>query len=274
MNSKNWILLKALVKTDFKLRYQGSLIGHLWSILKPLMQFTVMYIVFVRFLKFGKDIPNFAVALLLGMVIWGFFTEATSTSLTSIVMRGDLLRKISFPKEIIVLSVTINAFINFLINLIVVLFFSVLSHVKLTGYFYLTPLYIFPLFAFSLGVSFILATIFVYFRDIGPIWEVFMQAGLYMTPIIYPLSQIIGTNIHHSSLNISDNQIISVMFMNPLATIIQDLRYNLIDPHNQTIGAFINHSWIIAIPYILPFVVLIIGYIIFKKHAKKFAEVI
>jgi len=273
MNSKNWILLKALVKTDFKLRYQGSLIGHLWSILKPLMQFTVMYIVFIQFLKFGKEVPNFAVALLLGMVIWGFFAEATSTSLTSIVMRGDLLRKVSFPKEIIVLSVTVNAFINFLINLVVVLFFSLINHVEVSNYVFLAPLYIFPLFAFSLGVSFILATIFVYFRDIGPLWEVVMQAGLYMTPIIYPVSQITGTDIL-SSLHVSDKEIISVMFMNPLATIIQDLRHILINPANQTIGEFINHSWIISIPYILPFVVLIIGYIIFKKHAKKFAEII
>ncbi|MDR2873155.1 MAG: ABC transporter permease [Methanobrevibacter sp.] len=273
MNSANWILLKSLVKTDFKLRYQGSLIGHLWSILKPLMLFSVMFVVFIKFLKFGKDVPHFATALLLGMVIWGFFAETTSTGLTSIVMRGDLLRKISFPKEIIVLSVTLNAFINFLINLVVVLFFALITHVDVSKHVFLAPLYIFPLFAFSLGVSFILSTIFVYFRDIAPIWEVIMQAGLYGTPIIYPLSQITGTDIF-SSLHISGNEIATVIFMNPLATIIQDLRHILINPANQTIGEFINHSWIIAIPYILPFVVLVIGYIIFKKHAKKFAEII
>ena len=262
MNSKNWILLKELVKTDFKLRYQGSMMGHLWSILKPLMLFSVMYVVFIKFLGFGRDMPHFAVALLLGMVIWSFFAETTSMGLMSIVARGDLLRKLSFRKEIIVLSVTVSAFINFVINLLVVLFFCVLNHVEISKYALIAPLYIIPLFAFSLGVAFILATMFVCFRDIAPVWEVVMQAGMYATPIIYSLSM-----IHNKT-------VISLMLLNPLATIIQDLRHLLIYSGNQTIGDFVTDKWVIAIPYILPFVVLIIGYAIFKKHAERFAEII
>ena len=262
MNSRNWILLKELVKTDFKLRYQGSMMGHLWSILKPLMLFSVMYVVFIKFLGFGRDMPHFAVALLLGMVIWSFFAETTSMGLMSIVARGDLLRKLSFRKEIIVLSVTVSAFINFVINLLVVLFFCVLNHVEISKYALIAPLYIIPLFAFSLGVAFILATMFVYFRDIAPVWEVVMQAGMYATPIIYSLSM-----IHNKT-------VISLMLLNPLATIIQDLRHLLIYSGNQTIGDFVTDKWVIAIPYILPFVVLIIGYAIFKKHAERFAEII
>ncbi len=262
MNSKNWILLKELVKTDFKLRYQGSMMGHLWSILKPLMLFSVMYVVFIKFLGFGRDMPHFAVALLLGMVIWSFFAETTSMGLMSIVARGDLLRKLSFRKEIIVLSVTVSAFINFVINLLVVLFFCVLNDVEISKYALIAPLYIIPLFAFSLGVAFILATMFVYFRDIAPVWEVVMQAGMYATPIIYSLSM-----IHNKT-------VISLMLLNPLATIIQDLRHLLIYSGNQTIGDFVTDKWVIAIPYILPFVVLIIGYAIFKKHAERFAEII
>ncbi|MCJ1976868.1 ABC transporter permease [Lactococcus piscium] len=262
MNSKNWILLKELVKTDFKLRYQGSLMGHLWSILKPLMLFSVMYLVFVRFLGLGRDMPHFAVALLLGMVIWNFFAETTSMGLTSIVGRGDLLRKLSFPKEIIVLSVAVSAFINFLINLLVVLFFAVLNQVEISKYAIIAPLYIIPIFAFSLGIAFILATLFVYFRDIAPVWEVVMQAGMYATPIIYSLSMI------------HNNRIIAVMMLNPLATIIQDLRHILIYPGNQVITEFINNKWIVAIPYVLPFIVLVFGYTIFKKYADKFAEII
>ena len=262
MNSKNWILLKELVKTDFKLRYQGSMMGHLWSILKPLMLFSVMYVVFIKFLGFGRDMPHFAVALLLGMVIWSFFAETTSMGLMSIVARGDLLRKLSFRKEIIVLSVTVSAFINFMINLLVVLFFCVLNNVEISKYALIAPLYIIPLFAFSLGVAFIFATMFVYFRDIAPVWEVVMQAGMYATPIIYSLSM-----IHNKT-------VISLMLLNPLATIIQDLRHLLIYSGNQTIGDFVTDKWVIAIPYILPFVVLIIGYAIFKKHAERFAEII
>ena len=262
MNSKNWILLKELVKTDFKLRYQGSLIGHLWSILKPLMLFSVMYVVFIHFLKFGGDVPHFAVALLLGMVMWTFFQETTAMGLTSIVARGDLLRKLSFPNEIIVLSVSVNALINFIINILVVFIFALINNVEISKYALIAPLYIIPLFAFSLGVAFILATMFVYFRDIAPVWEVVMQAGMYATPIIYSLSM-----IHNKT-------VISLMLLNPLATIIQDLRHLLIYSGNQTIGDFVTDKWVIAIPYILPFVVLIIGYAIFKKHAERFAEII
>lgn len=85
--NKNIILLKELVKTDFKLRYQGSVMGYVWSVLKPLMLFAVMYVVFIYFLRFGADVPHFAVALLLGMVLWSFFTETTTLGMQSIVIR-------------------------------------------------------------------------------------------------------------------------------------------------------------------------------------------
>ena len=93
-SSKNRILLKELIKTDFKLRYQGSVIGYLWSIVKPLMLFAIMYVVFIHFLRLGGDVPHFPVALLLGNVIWSFFSEATNMGMVSIVNRGDLLRKL------------------------------------------------------------------------------------------------------------------------------------------------------------------------------------
>ncbi len=103
-SQKNRILLRELIKTDFKLRYQGSAIGYLWSILKPLMMFTIMYLVFVRFLRFDDGTPHYAVGLLLAMIFWGFFTEATNMGMLSIVSRGDLLRKLNFPKQTIVIS--------------------------------------------------------------------------------------------------------------------------------------------------------------------------
>ncbi len=95
-NRRNRILLKELVITDFKLRYQGSALGYLWSLLKPLMLFAILYVVFVKFLKFGSDIEHFPVYLLLGIVMWNFFIEATFQGMRAIVDRGDLIRKISF----------------------------------------------------------------------------------------------------------------------------------------------------------------------------------
>ena len=109
----SWVVLKEMVKTDFQLRYQGSFLGIAWSILKPLMLFCVMYMVFVRFLKFSDGTPTFPLVLLLGISLWNFFSEATSMGLNSITGRGDVLRKVDFPKIIIVISATIGSLIAY-----------------------------------------------------------------------------------------------------------------------------------------------------------------
>ncbi|HFR3654954.1 TPA: ABC transporter permease [Streptococcus suis] len=265
LKKENQILLREMVKTDFKLRYQGSFIGHLWSILKPLMLFTIMYLVFVQFLRFDDGTPHYAVGLLLGMVTWNFFTEATNMGMMSIVSRGDLLRKLNFSKEIIVFSSVAGAAINYAINLVVVLVFALISGVQFTW----TSLIIFPLFVelvlLATGVAFILSSLFVRFRDIGPIWEVVLQAGLYATPIIYSLTFI----IQRGQTNIA-----KIMMLNPIAQIIQDLRHFLIFSGSMTIRDLISNPFIIVIPYLLPIVVFALGYIIFNKNAKRFAEIL
>ncbi|MGX7199728.1 ABC transporter permease [Enterococcus nangangensis] len=261
---KNRILLKELVKTDFKMRYQGSVMGYLWSVLKPLMLFAVMYVVFIYFLRFGADVPHFAVAMLLGMVLWQFFTETTNLGMMSIVQRGDLLRKLSFPTHIVVVAVSINALINLLINLVIVFIFALINGVQISKFAFVTPFLLVELYAFTLGVTFILATIYVRFRDIGPIWEVFMQIGMYMTPIIYPITMVVNVN----------QTIAKIMMLSPMAQIIQDMRYLLTSPVNLTSWSMINQKWILIIPYALPFVILVVGFKVFNKNSKKFAEII
>ena len=119
-SKENKALLFELVRTDFKLRYQGSALGYLWSLLKPLLLFIILYVVFVSFLKIGKDIEHFPVYLLLGIVLWNFFTEMTVQSLGSVVARGDLIRKIRIPRWMIVFSTSISATINLVLSLVVV----------------------------------------------------------------------------------------------------------------------------------------------------------
>ena len=209
-SARNRILLKELIKTDFKLRYQGSVIGYLWSILKPLMLFAIMYVVFIHFLRLGGDVPHFPVALLLGNVIWSFFSEATNMGMVSIVTRGDLLRKLNFSKEIIVLSAVLGAAINFSINLVVVLIFSLFNGVEFSWtVIMMLPLFI-ELFMMATGVAFVLSTVFVRFRDLAQIWEVIMQAGMYVTPIIYSLSFVMDQSVIAAKL----------IMLNPMAQII------------------------------------------------------
>lgn len=260
--NKNWILLKEFVKTDFKMRYQGSVIGYVWSVLKPLMLFAVMYTVFIYFLRFGSDIPNFSISLLIGTVLWGFFTETTSLGMTAIVHRGDLLRKLNFPKEIIILAVSVNAWINLCINLVIVFIFALINQVQISGMVLFLPLLLIELYILALGVAFLLSTTYVYFRDISPIWEVVLQIGMYMTPIIYPISMVLSRS----------EWIASILMMSPISQIIQDIRHILIHPANLTVWQIVNNPMVAIIPYCVPIVMLAVGYRVFTKKSKTFAE--
>src|SRR5437868_2321876 len=186
-SKNNRTLLSELVRTDFKLRYQGSVLGYAWSLLRPLLLFAILYVVFVKFLKIGAGVPHYPVYLLLGIVIWNFFLEMTSQSLGSIVGRGDLIRKIRIPRWIIVLSSSISALINLFLNLLVVVVFLFINHVDLLRTILWLPLLIVEVYAFSLGLSLLLSAAYVKYRDVNYIWEVILQAGFYLTPIIYPI---------------------------------------------------------------------------------------
>ena len=171
------VVFKELVKTDFQLRYQGSFLGMAWSVLKPLMLFAVMYVVFVRFLKFSDGTPTFPISLLCGTCLWSFFTEATTVGMRGIVDRGDLLRKVHFPNYIIVASNTMGSMISLGINMVVVICFGFFAHAHYTWRILLVPFNILQLYLLALGISLILSTLYVYFRDVAHIWEVLMPTG-------------------------------------------------------------------------------------------------
>ncbi|MFD0704712.1 ABC transporter permease [Alloscardovia venturai] len=261
----SFVVLRELVKTDFKLRYQGSLLGIAWSVVKPLMLFAVMYTVFVRFLKFTDGTPTFPVVLLLGNCLWAFFSEATSVGLRSIVDRGDLLRKIHFPTYIVVVSATIGALISLLINFVVVFIFCLFSPVTFTWRVILVPFYVIELVMLAVGVSLILAAMYVHFRDIAHIWEVLLQVLFYATPIIYPLSMV--DRYSHT--------ITKLMLMSPIAQVFQDIRHNFISPqYVPTVWTEIGNKGIAVIPLLLSVAIFVLGIYIFKKNSQKFAEVL
>lgn len=254
------ILLKELVRTDFKLRYQGSVLGYAWSLLRPLLLFLILYVVFVRFLKIGNDTPHYPIYLLLGIVLWNFFTEMTNQSLGSIVDRGDLIRKIRIPRWVIILSSSFSALINLCLNLLVILVFMIMNHVDLRVSGLWFPIIMLQLYTFSLGVSLILAAAFVKFRDIRYIWEVMMQGLFYLTPILYPLSLI--TDVRFQKL----------LLLNPVAQAIQDARNVLVTPQTITIAEVFGTSKARLLTVAISCAVLIGGVWYFKKEAKFFAE--
>jgi len=260
---KNRILLRELVITDFKLRYQGSVLGYAWSLLKPLFLFAIMYVVFGLLIKLGS-VEHYPVYLLLGIVLWTFFSEATNQGMSSIVSRGDLLRKISFPKYIIVLSTTISALINLTLNLVIVFVLMAISGVQLHMSAFMLPLYIFEIYILSLGLAFFLSAINVKYRDTSHIWEIIMQAAFYATPIIYPMAIV----VQKSEL------IAKFMLMNPLAQAIQDARYYLITNETITSTNLISNNFYKLIPFIIVLVIFVIGTLYFKRNSKYFAEII
>ncbi len=259
---KNRVLLKELTKTDFKLRYQNSVLGYLWALLRPLMMFAILYVVFAKLLRFGGDIPHYPVYLLTGTVLWSFFTECTMQGIQAIVQRGELLRKICFPKYIVVVSATLTAVINLLINLVVVMIFALINGVTPSPTWLLVPLLVFELYTFALGISFLLGAINVKFRDITSIWEVLIQALFYAIPVIYPITMIAST----SSIAAK------IILLNPIAQVIQDVRYCLITNETITIWNYVGNIFLQLIPFAIVTIILIWGSWYFRKKSKRFAE--
>lgn len=257
---KTRALLAELVRTDFKLRYQGSVLGYGWSLLRPLLLFLILYVVFVKFLKIGEGIPHFPVYLLLGIVIWNFFHEMTTRSVTAIVERGDLLRKIKIPLWTIILSSSISALINFLLNLGVVAIFLFINDVALLKTSLWLPFILLQVYIFALGLSLFLSAAYVKYRDVSYIWEVILQAGFYLTPILYPISLITSLTLQ------------KIMFLNPMAQAIQDARYTTITSQTVTASRVFDDGWYRFIPYLLTLVILILSVIYFRRQSKYFAE--
>jgi len=256
------ILLKELVRTDFKLRYQGSALGYLWSLLKPLFLFIILYFVFVYFLRIGEGVPHWPVAMLFGIVLWNFFLEVTNNGLSSIVDRGDVIRKLNFPKYIIIISSSVSALINLLLNLVVLAVFIAINGVELSWAAFLAPLYILELFVFAVGLAFILSTVYVKLRDMGYIWEIIMQALFYGSAVIYPLSMVAD----RSAL------LGKILLLNPITQSIQGARHTLIDPAHLVASDLSGNVLWLLMPITVVIATFILGAWLFKKKSPSFAE--
>lgn len=261
--SYSWTLLKELVKTDFKLRYKGSILGMAWSALKPFLLFLIMYVVFVRFLRFGAGIPHFPVSLLLSTVLMNFFAESTIQGMRSIVDRGDILRKINIPKYIIPVSASAGALINLGINMTIVLVFAILNGVEFSWTLILVLPIILELCILSIGTSLLLSSLFVRYRDISHIWEVIIQGLNYATPTFWPISMMLSRNLLLGKL----------LMLSPLAQIVQDSRWAAITKTSETVWNTFGQFYLCFIPLIIVIIILIIGITYFRKNSKYFTEV-
>lgn len=256
-------LLIAMVRMDFKLRYKESALGYLWSILRPLMLFGIYYTVFTKFLKFGADVPNYAFSLLIGIVLWSFFAEATSGALKSVVGKGSLIRKIYIPRFLIPITTISSSLINLALNSLVVVFFIVVFADNLSVSWLtllVVPLVILELVVFTTAVGFFLAALYVKFRDIGHIWDVVKQALFYGTPIIYPLTRIPNETVQ------------KILMANPLGQLIQDVRYVTTNDQVLRVSDVYGTPIAYAIPLGVVALSAVIGLYFFNSKSDTFAE--
>lgn len=255
---RHWSLVRALAVSDFKVKYQGSVLGYGWSLMKPLVIFAVLYVVFTRFIRLGQSVPHYPVFLLMGIVLWNYFTEATGLGLTSVVDRGDLIRKVSFPRIIVVFTAGVTALITLLLNLAVVAAFVVGGGASPQPAAVLLPLLIAEMAVLALGCSLLLAALYVRFRDFRHVWELGLQILFYATPIIYPLSLV----------PVAWRPVVA---LSPITQIIEDVRFLLVTPTaTRSLDVL---GWPLGLlPYLLPAVLLGAGYLYFRSAAASFAE--
>jgi ABC-2 type transport system permease protein len=258
---RNLNLVRELSITAFKLKYTGSALGYVWSLVKPLMLFVIMYLVFSQLLGTGSGSIDFPVQLLVAIVAWTFFTEATATAMNAVAGNGELIRKAYFPRWILVVASTTSALLTFAINtvLVIVITFA-LGHLHLDWRSLLAPLYFLELIALVLGLSLLLSSLFVFFRDLGHIWEILSLVLFYGSAVVFPF-----TKISNNSKRLAD-----FAGLNPVAQIITDLRHSLVNPSLPSMHSIIGP--LVIIPIAISFATLIIGYLVFTKLTPRFAE--
>lgn len=251
-------LTSTLAVTDFKLRYAGSVLGYFWSVCKPLMLFGVLYLVFTHALKFGEGVPYFPLQLLLAIVLWAFFSEATGAAVNVLVLRADMVRKIAFPRIVLPISVGMTALLAMLFNLIAVLVYVLISELPTSWQWLWIPPLLVELGLFTLGVSLILSSLYVRFRDIGQLWQVGLQMLFYATPIIYPIQLIKDTHLKR------------VMLANPLAQIVNDARHCLVNIDTSSTAELLG-PWI-WVPFTIVAVVVLAGVLLYRALTPRMAE--
>ncbi len=254
------ILLREFVRTDFKIRYQNSILGYVWSLLRPLLLFLILYVVFTKFLKVGNGVPHYPVYLLLGILLWNFFVEVTMGSVSSIVGKADTMRKINFPKYVVILSVVAAALINLSLTAIVLVIFMILGHVSVSWNAFIIIPILLELIIIGVAAAFFLSAAYVRYRDVSYIWEVILQAAFYATPILYPMSRL-------------PKSIGKILILNPMAQVIQDARYVLVTPSTGTISTLYGGDKLIwLIPIGLTLIIATLTSIYFRHRSKSFAE--
>jgi ABC-2 type transport system permease protein len=217
-------LLMLMSVTEFKRVYFGTVLGYLWSLVRPLMLFSVLLVVFTQIFRVGSaEVQHYPVMLLLGIILFTFFQESTTNAVTSVVAQEGVVRKTQFPRLVIPLATALTGAFNFGLNLVVVFVFILAFGVDPTWTWLLLPVALVLLFALTAALSAALSVLYVRFRDVAIIWIVVAQVLFYATPILYPVTAFGDAAKEH------------LLMINPLAVIFEQVRvWILAEPQAPT----------------------------------------
>jgi ABC-2 type transport system permease protein len=254
-----WSLTWTLAVTDWKLRFYGSVLGYFWSLARPFLLFGVIYLVFSKFAKLGDEVKHYPVYILFALVLFTFFAETTGNGLASLVDREHLLRKVRFPRLVIPLAVALTSLFNLLMTLLAVMVFAIANGVYPRWSWLQLPLLVAILVVLSVGVAMLLSALFVRYRDIAPIWEVFSQALFYASPILY-VTTMVPESFQHPYVAA------------PLAAIFAQMRHAVIDPSAPPVWEAIGGADRLLIPGGIIVGAFVLGWWVFHREAPRIAE--
>ncbi len=254
-----WNLTLTLAVTEFRVKYFGSVLGYLWSLMRPLMLFGVLYFVFTEVADLGADVQFYGVYLRTSIVLWTFFTETTTASLLCLVAREDLLRKMRFPRLAVPLSVALTSLFNLGVNFVAVFAFAILAGVTPHWGWLAMPFLVLLLAILATGLGMLLAPLYVRYRDVQPIWEVVVQIGFYASPILYVAA-------------IWPESIRTFLQLSPVAAILTEMRYLFLDPSAPTTAEVLGSTWLLLVPVAIIFGTFILGAWYFQREAPRIAE--
>jgi ABC-2 type transport system permease protein len=252
-------LMWTLAVTDYKLRFYGSVLGYVWTLARPFLFFGVIYFVFTEIVGLDKNVPNYGVYILFALVLFQFFGEATGGCVNALVVRESMLRKMRFPRLVIPLSVVLTAVFNLGMTLIAVFIFAIASGVYPRWGWLELPVIIGLLTVFATGVGLLLSALFVRYRDVQPIWEVFSQLLFYASPVLY-----VATMVPESYQR--------AYLINPVAALLTEMRHSIADPGARHVWDAIGGADRLLIPGAIVLGVLALGLYVFKREAPRIAE--
>ncbi len=254
-------LLWLMSVTEFKKTFFGTVLGYVWSLMRPLLLFAVLLLVFTRIIKLGSSTPHYEVLLLFNIVLFGFFQEGTGGAVSAVLAQEGIVRKTQFPRLVIPMAVVLTALFTLGLNMIVVFVFMLVFGVTPMWTWLLFPLILLPFLILICALAMLLSALNVRFRDVAIIWVVIATALNYATPIIYPLS----------ILN-EDPTLRHLLMANPLTPIFQQAHIWMIDPQAESVWSAAGGPLPLVAAAAIYVGVCVAGIWVFNREAPRIAE--